>query len=151
MESGQLVRVIHMEHHGVICTGMTERCLQFRCQALRNDHRQAGVYTDSSYVAYFINGFNQLCEGCVLKHQWVATAEYDFRDAGVGTDIVQSRFSFFPTQSVVGIVEMSAKAVAAVNGAAGCCQHQHPPLVFVNNPRAYVRLTLTKGVDTVAW
>ena len=67
-----------MEHHGVICTGMTEHCLQFWRQALRNNYWQSGMYANTAYVVYFVNGGYQVGECSILKHQRVATTEYDF-------------------------------------------------------------------------
>src|SRR5690606_40716724 len=86
----------------------------------------------------------------VGQRKRVAAGEDDFFDSGVGADALQRRLPSGGRSGLLGIGEVAAEAVAAVDRAAAGGDQQRPPVVLADHAVAGGGGTVTDRVQAEA-
>ncbi len=144
------VGMVDVQHQRALQTARAQPGEQLPVDARGDDHGQPGVDTQAANVGDRLDLPGEPGEQGIARGQWIAAAVDHLGDRGIGRDIVQRALPLPAPGGIRRVIEMAAKAVAAVDGAGRAREQQDAAVVLVDQPGHRIGRLLVQRIRAIA-
>ncbi len=127
----QLGRMVGVDHQEGRQADRAQECHQLVSHALGNDNGQAGMDAQPPKMGDRLKPFEEHGQPLVGERQRIPAAEQDFLDRAVLRQQIERRLPVIHGPGGRLVVEVTSKAVPAMDGAGRGRYHQNPTRVFL--------------------